>query len=102
MRASIPRQVAGVQSPWPAHPLPPASSVRPFAAQVSAEGAGGPAGTSWYRAVLTAEPGGCGAQEDRGTRLGMKTTVIVVVPALVMWALVVFVNIPDFVPEGVG
>ena len=32
----------------------------------------------------------------------MKTTVIVVVPALVMWALVVFVNIPDFVPEGVG
>ena len=35
----------------------------------------------------------------RGTRLSMKTTVFVVVLALAVWAMVVYVNLRDFVPE---
>ncbi len=35
----------------------------------------------------------------RGTRLTMRTTVIVVALALAVWAVVVYVNLRDFVPE---
>jgi len=35
----------------------------------------------------------------RGTRLSMKTTIVVIVLALAVWAMVVYVNIRDFVPE---
>jgi hypothetical protein len=34
----------------------------------------------------------------RGTRLSMKTTVIVIAVALVLWALVIWVRIETFVP----
>jgi hypothetical protein len=39
-------------------------------------------------------------KQIRGTRLSLKTTIFVIVLALVVWALVVFVNVRDFVPEG--
>ena len=35
----------------------------------------------------------------RGKRFDLKTTVIVIAIALVVWALVVYVNLRDFVPE---
>jgi len=35
----------------------------------------------------------------RGKRFDLKTTVIVIVLALVLWAVVVYVNVRDFVPE---
>lgn len=35
----------------------------------------------------------------RGTRLTMKTTILVVALALIVWAIVVFVNVREFVPE---
>lgn len=35
----------------------------------------------------------------RGTRLTMRTTIIVLVLALAVWAVVVYVNLRDFVPE---
>lgn len=35
----------------------------------------------------------------RGKRFDMKTTIFVVVLALAAWALVVYVNLRDFVPE---
>ena len=35
----------------------------------------------------------------RGRRLDMKTTVIVIAIALLAWAMVVYVNVRDFVPE---
>ena len=38
-------------------------------------------------------------RQIRGTRVSMKTTIIVVALALIMWAIVVFVNVRDFVPE---
>ena len=38
-------------------------------------------------------------RQIRGTRLSLKTTIFVIVLAVVVWALVVFVNVRDFVPE---
>ena len=35
----------------------------------------------------------------RGKRFDMKTTIVVIVLALLVWAMVVYVNIRDFVPE---
>ena len=35
----------------------------------------------------------------RGTRVSMKTSIIVIVLALAVWAVVVYVNLRDFVPE---
>lgn len=35
----------------------------------------------------------------RGKRLSMRTTVIVVALTLLVWAVVVYVNLRDFVPE---
>lgn len=35
----------------------------------------------------------------RGKRFDMKTTIVVIVLALLAWAMVVYVNIRDFVPE---
>ena len=37
----------------------------------------------------------------RGKRFDLKTTIVVVVLALLVWAVVVYVNIRDFVPEEV-
>lgn len=34
----------------------------------------------------------------RGTRLSMRTTIIVIALAMIVWALVVYVNVRDFVP----
>ena len=38
----------------------------------------------------------------RGARVSFGTFVVVVVLALLVWAVVVYVEIRDFVPEGVG
>jgi uncharacterized membrane-anchored protein len=38
-------------------------------------------------------------KQMRGTRVSLKTTILVIVLALIVWALVVFVNVRDFVPE---
>ena len=35
----------------------------------------------------------------RGKRFDLKTTVIVIVVALIAWAFVIYANIQDFVPE---
>lgn len=35
----------------------------------------------------------------RGTRVSMKTTIIVLALAVIVWAVVVFVNVRDFVPD---
>jgi len=35
----------------------------------------------------------------RGKRLDMKTTIIVIVLALVAWAFVIYVNVQTFVPD---
>ena len=35
----------------------------------------------------------------RGKRLDMKTTIIVIVIALVAWAFVIYANIQEFVPD---
>jgi uncharacterized membrane protein len=35
----------------------------------------------------------------RGARLDLKTSVVLLALALLMWAVVVYVNVQDFVPE---
>lgn len=35
----------------------------------------------------------------RGARLDLKTGIVIIVLALLMWAVVVYVNVRDFVPD---